>query len=99
MYKNIRFIPIIVKKSKNIKKNCHNKKMSELVNINIFDSDEDSDDCNELIIRKQYVLKMKPDNFKIWDDTEFFQRFRLKKGTVLHLLAFIEHQLLIHWNK
>jgi len=58
--------------------------MDLLVNINIFKSDDDDDDI--FIQRKLYTIRNKPNNFQKWDDTEFFERFRLKKNTVLDLL-------------
>jgi len=67
-----------------------------LVNINIFESDDDDD---IFIQRKLYTIRNKPNNFQKWDDTEFFERFRLKKNTVLNLLQASEDRLLILWNR
>ena len=64
------------------------------VNINIFESDED-----EFVERRPYIIRNKPNNLEVWDDTEFFERFRLKKNTVLELLHAIEDQLLILKNR
>jgi len=47
--------------------------MDLLVNINIFESDDDDD---IFIQRRPYTIKNKPNNFQKWDDTEFFGRFR-----------------------
>jgi len=58
-----------------------------LVNINIFESDDDDD---IFIQRKLYTIRNKPNNFQKWDNTEFFEQFRLKKNTVLDLLQAIE---------
>jgi len=66
------------------------------VNINIFESDDDDD---IFIQRKLYTIRNKPSNFQKWDDTEFFERFRLKKNIVLDLLHAIKDRLLILWNK
>jgi len=48
--------------------------MDLLVNINIFEFDDD----DIFIQRRSYTIRNKP-NFQKWDDTEFFERFRLKK--------------------
>jgi len=68
--------------------------MDLLVNVNIFESDDDI-----FIQRRPYTIRNKPNNFQKWDDTEFFEWFRLKKNTVLDLLHAIEDRLLILWNK
>ena len=65
--------------------------------INIFESDDDDD--FEFVERRPYTIKNKLDNFRRWDSTEFFERYRLKKDTVLDLLQEIEHRLLTDWNK
>ena len=65
--------------------------------INIFESDDDDD--FEFVERRPYTIKNKLDNFPRWDSTEFFERYRLKKDTVLDLLQEIEHRLLTDWNK
>jgi len=59
------------------------------VNINIFESgdddddddddDEDDDDDDIFIQRRPYTIRNSPNNFQKWDDTEFFERFLLKK--------------------
>jgi len=49
--------------------------MDLLVNINIFESDDDDD----IFIQRPYTIRNKPNNFQKWDDTELFERFRLKK--------------------
>lgn len=69
-----------------------------IVNINIFESDDDGDDDN-FLIRRPYTIKNKPNNFQVWDNIEFFKRFRLKKNAVLELLHAIEDRLLVLWNR
>ncbi|XP_032687237.1 putative nuclease HARBI1 [Odontomachus brunneus] len=71
--------------------------MELLVDINIFNCDDDDD--NEFVERRPYIIRNKPNNFEVWDDKEFFDRFRLKKDTVLELLHAIEERLLILWNR
>lgn len=68
------------------------------LDINIFESDNDEDD-DEFMERRPYTIRNKPNNFQVWDDTEFFKRFRLKKDTVLQLLHRVEDRLLILWNR
>lgn len=63
----------------------------------IFESD--IDDNYEFVERRSYVIRNKPNNFQVWDDKEFFDRFRLKKDTVLELLHTIEDRLIILRNK
>lgn len=68
--------------------------------INILESSDDEFDADdERQIRRPYTMKRKPDNYEIWDDQDFFSRFRLKKDTVTELLHSIEDHLLILWNK
>jgi len=45
--------------------------MDLLVNINIFESDDDDDDI--FIQRRPYTIRNKPNNFEKCDDTEFFE--------------------------
>jgi len=74
--------------------------MDLLINVNIFESVDDDDDDDDIFIqRRPYTIRNKPNNFQKWDNTEFFERFRLKKNTVLDLLHAIEDRLLILWNK
>ncbi|TGZ46663.1 Uncharacterized protein DBV15_12231 [Temnothorax longispinosus] len=72
--------------------------MDLLVDL-IFESDDDIDDNDEFVERRPYVIRNKPNNFQVWDDKEFFDRFRLKKDTVLELLHAIEDRLIILRNK
>lgn len=57
--------------------------MDNLLFMNVFESDDDDDEYYELIERRPYIIRNKPNNFQVWDDVEFFKRFRLKKDTVL----------------
>jgi hypothetical protein len=66
-----------------------------LLDINIF-SDDDEDEEN---IRRPYMLRNKLNHFEIWDDVDFFARFRLRKQTVMLLLNLIDDQLSIMWNR
>ncbi|KAK4883042.1 hypothetical protein RN001_006361 [Aquatica leii] len=49
--------------------------------------------------RRQYTINERINHFEIWDDLEFFRRFRLKKGTVERLLQQIEHDLIHPTNR
>lgn len=73
--------------------------MDILADMNIFELCNDDDNDNGFMERRPYTIKNKPNNFQVWDDVEFFQRFRLKKNTVLELLHEIEDRLLIFWNR
>ncbi|XP_024940550.1 uncharacterized protein LOC112494309 [Cephus cinctus] len=68
--------------------------MDLFINIDIFNSDDDYEDY-KFLERRQYTIQSKPNNFQMWDDIEFIQRYRLKKTTVLELLHRIQEQLLI----
>lgn len=71
-----------------------------LVNNNIFELNNDDDyDDMEFVERRPYTMRKKPDNFQKWDDIKFFERFCLKKNTVLELLCTIKNRLLVLWNK
>lgn len=60
-----------------------------------------SDDTSDLELleeiagrsRNLRVFRERPDNFKKWNEDEFFVRFRLRKNTVLELLRIIEGNL------
>lgn len=57
-------------------------------------SDEDEDFAEFLRHeRRPYTVRRRIDNFEKWDNTDFFARFRLKKETVLLVLAQIEERL------
>ncbi|CAH1957227.1 unnamed protein product [Acanthoscelides obtectus] len=51
----------------------------------------DDEDFLELITivhipRLPKTYKQRPDNFRIWNDTQFLQRFRLSKSTVRSII-------------
>ena len=46
--------------------------------IDIFESDGDDD--FESVERRLHTIKNKPNNFRRWDNTEFFERYRLRRG-------------------
>lgn len=79
-----------------------------LNNITVMDIFQDVDeilfhnDLDELIEgvypNDGYKVQQRPDNFNMWDDHQFFRRFRLSKATVLKLLQQIE-RLLLHRTK
>lgn len=42
---------------------------------------------------RQYIVRERPDHLNIWNDSEFFNRFRLSKETVLAILELIEEEI------
>ncbi|KAK9727479.1 hypothetical protein QE152_g19160 [Popillia japonica] len=64
---------------------------------------EELDEENDLeifnVLQPRQHIRIRPNDFEKWNDTEFVQRFRLSKATVLHLLTQIEHSLLHRTNR
>lgn len=65
-----------------------------------YDVDVFSDDEDWVIepIRRSYTKRRRVDHMDNWDDVEFFNRFRLQKGTVISVLNKIEPKLLQHYG-
>jgi hypothetical protein len=61
----------------------------------IANSDSDDERFMNLAAQGRRPKNVRPriENFNVWNDDEFFVRFRLTKATVLHLLQQIEHNL------
>ena len=55
----------------------------------LYDNNIDELDV-EIVIRKQYTVRPRPDLFNEYDNAEFFRRFRFCKQFVLMILTFIE---------
>jgi len=63
-------------------------------------SDEDEYNIEDLPKpRKKKVFRNRMVDFEMWDDDEFFMRFRLKKPTVIELLSKIEFHLKSKTNR
>jgi hypothetical protein len=62
-------------------------------------TDDESDEDDEMMAniavggRAQRRIRPRPDHFNLWNDEEFFVRFRLTKPTVMHLFGLIEDQI------
>ncbi|KAL1492022.1 hypothetical protein ABEB36_012526 [Hypothenemus hampei] len=54
----------------------------ELVNIELFQN-----------VRTQKVFRIRENHFQKWNDTEFFQRFRLSKNGVRFVLTYIANDI------
>lgn len=68
----------------------------------INDIDLIIDEIGDIVNRRPYNTHNRFehwDNLNIWDDLEFFQRFRLSKNSVLETLALIEEELLYRSNR
>lgn len=61
--------------------------------VNAFSEDED------IPIRKQRVVRNRPNHFEIWDNKEFFQRFRLSPQTIENILEEVEEVLQYPTNR
>jgi len=48
---------------------------------------------------KKQVFRNRMEDLEMWDDDEFFMRFRLKKTTVIELLSKIEFHLKSKTNR
>lgn len=70
--------------------------------VNIFsesDSDDDLRDYINILHRRPYTVRQRPNHFEFWDDEDFRIRFRLSKETVQHILENIEHRLRFPTNR
>lgn len=57
------------------------------------ESDDENGQLNLEIERRAYRLLPRIDYIDMWNDVEFFQRFRLRKETVVYVLSMIHHKL------
>lgn len=59
--------------------------------VNLFDSETDSDEelreFAEIVYRRPYVIRPRPNHMELWDNHDFVARFRLSKGTV-HIVLY-----------
>ncbi|XP_018578346.1 putative nuclease HARBI1 [Anoplophora glabripennis] len=70
------------------------------MDVEVFsDDDDDFYDGNYIEIRRPYTLRNKPNNLDVWDDDDFFRRFRLTKPTVNLLIIRVQNQLEVIWNR
>lgn len=61
--------------------------------VNAFSDDED------VPIRRQRVVRRRPNHFEIWDNKEFFQRFRLSARTIENILEELDDVLRYPTNR
>lgn len=65
--------------------------------VNEVDEDENlENDEREMslnIVRRPYRRFPRIDFIEMWNDDEFFCRFRMSKGTIVYVLSMIEEQL------
>lgn len=73
------------------------------IDVNIFsdsdDSIEDIEDFENILYRRPYTIRRRPDHMNFWDDEDFKIRFRLSKNTVNLLVNQIQHLLLYTTNR
>ncbi|XP_031333815.1 putative nuclease HARBI1 [Photinus pyralis] len=70
--------------------------------VNIFsesDSDEELVNYVNILYRRPYVVRQRPDHLQFWDDVDFINRFRLSKETVQELLVNIENIIRFPTNR
>ncbi|KAF6207350.1 hypothetical protein GE061_018591 [Apolygus lucorum] len=58
------------------------------------ESDEDFQQLLEVVVPRRRIVRERVDHFNIWDDTDFFARFRLTKEGISVILDLIENSLL-----
>jgi hypothetical protein len=59
------------------------------------ESDADDEMFYNIAVRGRIArnFRQRPDNLNLWNDQEFFMRFRLTKLSVLRVLELVEHEL------
>lgn len=68
--------------------------------MNIFTSSSSSFEEEELIyVRRPKIYRQRTDCFEKYDELDFYQRFRLRKETVLCLLNKIEERNTLPTNR
>lgn len=71
------------------------------MNINLFEtsSSSSSDDEVEIVVRRRKVYRNRVDCYNKYNESEFFERFRLTKETVAALLDQIQHLISLPTNR
>lgn len=59
----------------------------------VFHHDDDAENYTFELERRQYRMHPRVSYMEIWNEDEFFKRFRLSKSTVAYILSLIEPQL------
>lgn len=63
--------------------------------MNLLESSDDEDVINYVVhlgrARRPRIIRRRPHNFEIWDDHDFFVRYRLRKDTVRRVLNHISN--------
>lgn len=74
--------------------------LNQIVDINVFSDDSDEDEEDKVTtIRRPYTMRVRTDHIAMWDDRDFFARFRLTKKTVMEFLPKIKEHLIINYNQ
>ncbi|KAF6209472.1 hypothetical protein GE061_015219 [Apolygus lucorum] len=63
------------------------------------ESDEDFQQPLEVVVPRRRIERERVDHFNIWDDTDFFARFRLTKEGISVILDLIENSLLFRTER
>lgn len=69
--------------------------------IEIFSDSDDEDliDFVNMVYKRPYTIRIRPDHYNAWDDEDFFARFRLSKETVQQVLESIQHLIRFPTNR
>lgn len=60
--------------------------------VNAFSSDDEEE-------RRRRIIRPRPNDFEVWDEKDFFQRFRLSKRAVGNILEEIEDTIRFPTNR
>lgn len=70
--------------------------------VDVFSDDDDDEEMEILanvLYRRPYTVRQRPNHLEFWDDTDFKARFRLSKRSVQYILANIEHLIRLPTNR
>lgn len=67
--------------------------------LNFDTSSSSSSEDEEIIIRRPKIYKNRKNYFEIYDELDFFERFRLTKTAVQGILQEIEHMIKLPTNR
>lgn len=68
-------------------------------NNNFISSSSSSEDEEEIVLRRPKIYRKRINYFEIFDEQDFFDRFRLRKATAEFLLHRIEHMIQLPTNR
>jgi hypothetical protein len=66
---------------------------------NFTSSSSSSEDEEEIVLRRPKIYRKRKHYFQLYDELDFFDRFRLRKATTQFLLQQIEHMIQLPTNR